>query len=118
VELSFRPPAVVWSTNADRTMHWAKRSKIVKAWRETACFECRAAGIKDLDPSLLRFELPFARGGRRDPMNYVGTVIKAMVDGLVEAGCWPDDTGEFVEVRQPMLVVGGDGLVVISFSPL
>jgi len=50
-------------------------------------------------------------------MNYL-PVVKAIVDGLVDAGCWPDDTAEFVEIRQPVLVVGGDGLVRIAVSPL
>ena len=51
-------------------------------------------------------------------MNYVGTVVKAIVDGMVDAGCWPDDTAEWVEIRQPVLVVGGDGLVTVRINPL
>ena len=51
-------------------------------------------------------------------MNYVGTVVKALIDGMVDAGCWPDDTAEFVEIRQPVLVVGGDGLVRVVITPL
>ena len=49
-------------------------------------------------------------------MNYIGTIVKAVIDGLVDAGCWPDDTAEWVEIRQPTLQVGGD-LVVVALTP-
>ena len=48
-------------------------------------------------------------------MNYVGSVVKATIDGLVDAGCWPDDTAEWVEIRQPLLVVGGP--VIVATMP-
>ena len=118
MEITFAPPADVWSTNRDRNLHWAQRAKLVKAWRQCSHVECVAAGLSELPPSLVTISLPFARNGRRDPMNYVGTVVKAVIDGMVDAGCWPDDTAEFVEIRQPVLVVGGDGLVRITVSPL
>ena len=49
-------------------------------------------------------------------MNYVGTVVKAVIDGMVDAGCWPDDTAEWVEIRQPVLAVG-ETLVRIEIAP-
>ena len=118
VEISFLPPADVWSTNKDRNLHWAQRAKLVKAWRHGSHVECSAAKLGELPPSLVTIHIPFARNGRRDPMNYVGTVVKALIDGMVDAGCWPDDTAEFVEIRQPVLVVGGDGLVRVVITPL
>jgi hypothetical protein len=33
----------------------------------------------------------------------VGTVVKAMVDGMVLAGVWPDDTPEWVRVSEPVI---------------
>lgn len=42
--------------------------------------------------------LPFRTAGRRDAHNYTGTVVKAVVDGLVRAGIVPDDTPEWVTV--------------------
>ena len=113
----FAPPADVWSTNKDRSLHWAVRSKLIKAWRLCAHVECAGANLGTLPPSLVTLTLPFARNGRRDPMNYVGTVVKAVVDGLVDAGCWPDDTAEWVEIRQPVLAVGTTD-VVVSIEPM
>ncbi len=103
MELCYPPPGDVWSTNADRTMHWAKRSKLVKAWRQCSYVECLRANVGPLGPSIVTVTLPFKTNTRRDPMNYVGTCVKAIVDGLVDAGCWPDDTAEFVTITQPIL---------------
>jgi hypothetical protein len=49
-------------------------------------------------------------------MNYIGTCMKAAIDGLVDAGLWPDDTAEFVTIEQPVLRVRGD-VVVLRITP-
>lgn len=115
-ELRFVPPTRPWSTNDERRQHWAVRARLVKAWRETAAWTATAARPGPLGPSIVHVSIPFGRGGRRDPMNYVGTIVKAVIDGLVDAGCWPDDTPEWVEIRQPALEVGGTD-VIITISP-
>ncbi len=112
MEFSFIAPAKVWSTNDDRRLHWAQRSKLVKEWRDCTAIIAKARRVGSQPPSVVTISIPFARNGRRDPMNYVGTVVKAMVDGLVDAGVWPDDTPEYVEVRQPRFVIGGKEVVV------
>lgn len=49
-------------------------------------------------------------------MNYVGTVLKAVIDGLCEdVGCWPDDTAQYVTITQPLLEIGED--VTIRLHP-
>lgn len=84
----------------------------MKAWRETAAWTALAAKPGPQPPSLVHVTIPFARNGRRDPMNYIGTIVKATVDGLVDAGLWADDTADWVEIRQPALAVGTDQVVV------
>jgi len=116
MELHFLPPADVWSINAERSMHWAKRSRLVKAWRECSHVECVAAKLGPQPPSVVTVTLPFARNARRDPMNYF-TVVKAIVDGLVDAGLWPDDTNDYVTVTQPILS-RGTAEVVVTITPL
>jgi len=49
-------------------------------------------------------------------MNYF-TVVKAIVDGLVDAGLWPDDTNDYVTVTQPILS-RGTAEVVVTITPL
>jgi hypothetical protein len=47
----------------------------------------------------------FHTNRRRDPHNYVGTIVKSIIDGLVMADVWPDDNPEWVVVVEPKLVV-------------
>jgi Holliday junction resolvase RusA-like endonuclease len=114
VELTFHPPCAPWSINMERTKHWSWRSKRVSWWRTTALVAARKAGVGELPPSRIEVELPFDRGGRRDPSNYL-PAVKALIDGLVDAGCWDDDTAEYVEVVEPRLVRGTD--VVVRITP-
>jgi hypothetical protein len=107
VVIYFPAPTKPWSTNEDRRLHWAARAKLVKAWRTAAFLAATLEpGLRDMGPTVVTIEIPFERNARRDPMNYVGTCLKASVDGLVDACLWPDDTEQWVEIRQPRLVVG------------
>lgn len=56
-------------------------------------------------PIAVQVTLPFRSGRRRDPHNYTGTVVKAIVDGLKDAGLVPDDTPEWVTVLDPIIQV-------------
>lgn len=56
-------------------------------------------------PCLVVVELGFHTNRRRDPHNYIGTVCKSLIDGLVLAGLWPDDNPEWITVREPILTV-------------
>lgn len=115
VEFSFQAPAPLLSMN-DRH-HWRKRAELVKAWREAAYYGwwqppsprpgCRCEVAVTLTVRDRR---------RRDPHNYYPTV-KAIIDGLVDAGVWPDDTPEWVTTREPVLRVGSDRLVIVRLTP-
>ena len=64
-------------------------------------------------PSIVEVSLPVRDNRRRDPHNYYPTV-KAIVDGLVDAGLWPDDTPEFVRTVEPVLHRAADVVVRIE----
>lgn len=103
--LSFHVPdkARVWSIN--ERIHWRTRSALAGAWRHAAA---EAAGPVTLGPGrwYVQLSLPFRRAApRRDPHNFVGTVVKAVIDGLTDAGLWADDTPEFVVNGDPILRV-------------
>jgi Holliday junction resolvase RusA-like endonuclease len=66
-----------------------------------------------LEPALVRVHIPFTQNRRRDPHNYCGTVVKAIIDGLVKAGAWEDDTPEYVEHLSPVLYKGDEVKVEI-----
>ncbi len=56
-------------------------------------------------PCHVMLELAFRQNRKRDPHNYVSTVTKWAIDGLVLAGLWPDDNPEYVTVYEPKFVV-------------
>ena len=108
-EVTFPTPDRPLSENESRRLHWAARKRRLHPWREQVQWVYKRAvrnGMrKPLPPCEVRVTLGFARGGRRDPANYIGTVVKEIVDGMVELGAWPDDTPEYVRVVEPTLVV-------------
>lgn len=91
--------------------HWRTRARRVKDWREAAGWGAIGARVPEQGPSLVEVFLPVRDRRRRDPHNYAPT-LKAIVDGLVDARVWPDDTPEWVRTLEPTLVVGADVVVV------
>lgn len=87
--------------------HWRARAKRVAEWRQYATLALAFKRWK-LGPSELTFEFEVRDKRRRDPHNYYPT-IKAIVDGLVDAGLWPDDTPDFVSTREPSFAVTPKG---------
>ena len=91
--------------------HWRTHAARVKAWRTAGYLAARRDApdwpcYTKLPPDCLHppsvlsfvFEVPDKR--RRDGMNVYPTV-KALTDSLVDAGCWADDTPEFVTTTEP-----------------
>lgn len=118
MELRFPPPTLPWSVNAVPGSVRAKiaLSKRKQAWRDAAYYTAYAKNLRAVPPSNVRVSIPFTTTRRRDPHNYVGTVVKAVIDGLVLAKVWPDDNPEWVTVLEPELVVGS-GEVVVTIEP-
>lgn len=114
--IRFRPPCPPWSEN--KTLHWAQRSRMKRMWRETARdYGALARGRVYRAPEFgvnVQVTIPFTRGGRRDPHNYTGTVVKSIIDGLTDAGYWPDDGATWVTVLDPILVVGDEVIVTLT----
>ncbi len=96
----FRAPDRYMSMN-DRD-HWRAKACRVKAWRHAAYAHATNARFHVLVPCTVQLTLDVPDSRRRDPHNYYPTV-KAVVDGLVDAGCWPDDTPEYVTTLEPIL---------------
>lgn len=115
--IRFERPWKAWSTNEGthtRQGHMV-RLKQKDAWRRAAITAATDADLRlPLGPSTIQVTIPFDTGRRRDPHNYVGTVCKSVIDGLVQAGVWPDDNPEYVTVIEPKLVVGTEVIIVIE----
>lgn len=113
-------PAEPWSANAaPRTarqridLHHRK-----KAVRDAVDLVSRSTfhrtpGAIPLGESNVHVTIPFSTNRRRDPHNYTSTVVKAVIDGLRNAGVFTDDTAEHLSVIDPTLVVGTELVVTI-----
>lgn len=111
-----RPPSI----NDTRKWHWAKVRKHRRLWQDELFYEIhrvKTTGILEIwrgVPAIVTVTLPFRENRRRDPHNWTGTVVKWLIDQLVASRLWPDDTAEFVEVRDPILKVGDSNTVTIE----
>lgn len=107
------PPTAPLSINQERNLHWAARNRRLDPWKITTFWlakEARLPAAIDGAPATITVVLPVRGHYRRDPANYYPTV-KAIVDGLVLAGVWPDDTPEYVTVNEPVLTHTGNAEV-------
>lgn len=87
-------PASEWLSANDRR-HWAEKARRTKALRTRGFVIARASGLRGLGSTLVTAEVGYPRAGRADPANAAPTV-KALLDGLVDAGVWRDDDSEHV----------------------
>lgn len=99
-------PAKPLSLNEMNGMHWADRRRRTDPWKALALYtamQANLAAVVNGEPCCVTVRIPVQGRYRRDPHNYV-PVAKAVVDGLVKAGVWPDDNPTFVTVMEPVLV--------------
>lgn len=111
IAFTFKPSAKPWSTNADRNLSPYERADLIKTWKADAKLHYtshmnRLKVRRNLQPGSVQVTIPFNRQPVGDPHNYCGTVLKAIIDGLVAAGAWPDDTAQYVGHTEPILIKG------------
>lgn len=116
VEFTFPDPAPRLSLNG--RLHWRRHAEYTKQWRHAAFVYGRVSRINARHtPANIQVTFDVADLRRRDPHNLIATV-KPIVDGLVDAGYWPDDTADWVTVLDPMIRKFADGKRTrISISP-
>lgn len=117
IVLTFEQPAD--QLNMNKVEHWRRKAAKVKAWRERAGWAAPPARLSSspLPRSIVQLDLPVRTlNQRRDPSNWAPTT-KAVVDGLVDAGLWPDDTGDYVVTAEPIFHAG-DTTVTVTITPL
>lgn len=114
--IRFPAPAKPWSTNQDRNLHHHQRAQRIREWKGAARLLAGPLVNNVPTPAVVQVWIPFNDKRRRDPHNYCGTVTKAIIDGLVMAGLWPDDTPEYVGHREPVLYKGTE--VVVKITPM
>ena len=101
--LTFPMPDQVMTAN--QRLHWAKQSTRTKSWRWAARIAAHgkpAPTIGTDQRAVVTVTIPVVGNRRRDPSNWMPTV-KPIVDGLTDAGLWPDDDSRYVSVSEPVL---------------
>lgn len=114
ISIRFPQPAAFLNMN-DRK-HWAIKAREAHAWRQASGDAAFNAKPPEQGPSTVTVVLPVPDRRRRDPHNYFATV-KPIIDGLVDAGLWPDDTPEWVTTTEPRLELRRDRIVTIELTP-
>ncbi len=102
LELPFTKPLSLNTSHGK----WIMRHLAVKPWREAACTLAQAAKI----PACRRITVQLnyiPRDDRpRDPLNLVAS-LKAIEDGLVDAGVIPDDSNRYHTSVMPQIAKKG-----------
>lgn len=89
-------PAKLLTHNAERRMHHMERHAIVKQWRRAAKVWANVSRTPRFQEVEIVVQVEQAKGTLGDPQAHT-PVIKACVDGLVDAHVLIDDTGEYVK---------------------
>lgn len=92
--LKFTIPAEWW-LSANQRMHWAPKATATRMLRTLGSSTAHVEKVRGLGTCHVAAFIGYPRGGKADPANAAPTV-KALIDGLVDAGVWPDDDSTYV----------------------
>jgi len=84
-----------WTTNTERASNRYERARFTKEWRSAFTVLAKAHKVKPMHWATIIVE-PHQKGGRLQDAGGCAPAAKAAIDGLVDAGVFPDDSGEFV----------------------
>lgn len=109
----------MWTLNAERKMHHYTRAKNVKEWREAAATVAAAKKIPRLDAIEVTFTPHRVNKSGLADLGGHFPVLKACIDGLMDAGVIEEDGPDIVKrlvFEAP--VVTGDSKAVIHIKEL
>lgn len=93
-------PRAWWMSSNDR-MHWTQKGERTRWVRAYTAAAARAANLPRYEMAMVWAFIQYPRAGRVDPMNAAPT-LKAAIDGLVDAGVFPDDDHQHVLGPAPL----------------
>ena len=85
---------------------WPVKARQTKKWREAAHWLARAQRIPRLGGVSIRLFYVPAQNRRRDALNLVAS-LKAVEDGIVDAGVIADDSGQYHRSEMPVVTEPG-----------
>lgn len=115
------PVDQMWTVNGGNSMHWRKRGRLVKTARKAGRIYAKQAKIPAYEWAIIRAKpIQSQRGGQIADVGGHYPVIKAVVDGLVDAGVFTNDTPDIVrDIRQSPPIRGkttGIALALIGIT--
>ena len=91
VELPYaRPPLT-----PNQRLHWAVRARLTREIRSAATVCAKASKVAPLGRSAIT-TVWFVPDKRRRDAGSLSLTTKAAIDGLVDAGVWPDDNSDWI----------------------
>lgn len=91
-ELTFVIPKEWW-LSANQRLHWAPKMRMTRELRRLG--DIKGRSLKPRQTTHVAAFIGYLRNGTADPSNAAPTV-KALIDGLTDAGVWPDDDSTHV----------------------
>lgn len=85
--------------NKSKSSHWTINADLTAQWREAAFYAAQVAKVpKQLGPSEITSQAayPLNKRGKLPDTSAWYPTTKAIIDGLVDWGCWPDDDNEWI----------------------
>lgn len=117
--LTFTIPADMWLSANDR-LHWAPKAKRTAFLRTTGKFTAIRHMVPAHDVTHVAAFIGYLRNGKADPANS-GPTIKALIDGMTDAGVWVDDDSTHVigptYLRDPKSPTPGHYTVRLVLTP-
>ena len=93
-QLGLEIPNSAWLTSNQR-LHWAAKAKRTAHIRQLSALQARLVGISPMMQVHVAAFIGYPTSAKADPPNAAPSV-KAAIDGLTDAGVWPDDDSEHV----------------------
>ena len=116
---TYRHPERPWTANSARSAaHWSKNAERTRRWRTAFRLLAQEQETPPLGPCRI-IVTPYLQ---RKPAQDVGAcapAAKAAIDGLVDAGLWPDDTAaHVVEIVYRAPIIGEGNALQLEVQPL
>lgn len=92
--LTLTIPKQLW-LSANHRLHWAERARRTKSLRQMGYLTACAEKVPPMGLTAVTAFIAYPRNGKADPANSAPTV-KALIDGMADAGVWPDDDSTHV----------------------
>lgn len=105
-------PSRLLTENGQRRLHWGTRASIISAWRQAGAVYARHENVPRFEWVEIGVNVHQKRGVLADAGAHF-VVVKAAIDGLVDAGVLPGDTPRHLRsLVQHAPVRGADALVL------